>query len=363
MTNQYFGMLVSKSKYIGLKRGRRTLNDVIREEAAKKNNLIPCYIRFRHIKSGSNQVSVIIFEDGRPLEKKIPYPRVIYNLVWASPYRNRKIQYLDNKGVLVFNKVNYLEKYKFQTLLEANKEFLDYLPETQVLNAGNLKGMMKKYDKLILKPDHGYVGRGIMKLYKEENELWCLTYKVKQDKKFVWKEERFIEGNVPNRLRDVLDKDFYLIQNIIPLATYKGSPFDFRVSTQRNQYGNWEVTAIIGKVAPEGNFLTNIGQGGTQFSIEELLLEYPHLNAKELKDKMTSLALKIANYFSQTTEQIGDLGFDLAITPKGEIYYIECNFCSAYKALTIRDGKLVHDEWRKVFTTPVDYARYLLNDM
>ena len=159
-----------------------------------------------------------------------------------------------------------------------------------------------------------------------------------------------------------MEKNIYLIQNLLPLATYQGSPFDFRVSTQRNGSGNWEVSAIIGKVARKGTFLTNIEQGATSYTLDELIKEYPHLSAERLKQQIISLAINIANLYSKHIPHIADLGFDIAITPQGDIYYIECNFISAYSGFTIRKGVLLHEDWKAVFTNPLDYARFLLDN-
>jgi len=361
LSGQYVGFLIQKHLYQNLKKGGQAPKSIIiQEEAARENSLIPCYFPFKHLSAGRDQVLAIVSADGIYQEKIIQVPRVIYNREWSTPGRDRKIRYLTKKGVTVFNEGNYLKKYKFQALLEKKEEFSRHLPETKIANAQNLEYMMKKYNQLILKPDHGLVGKGIHKLYKVNEREWCLTFQIKNGKKRSWQEFRFTE-TIPKILQQLVENNFYLIQNLLPLATYQGSPFDFRVATQRNGTGHWEVTAIIGKVAGEGNFLTNIGQGGSAFTLDELIQAYPHLNADFLREQIVALAIKIANLFSDHLPHIGDLGFDFAITPDGDIYYIECNFISAYPALTMKNGVLMHDDWKNVFIKPVDYARFLLD--
>ena len=360
---QYIGFLSMKSVYNRLKNGTKEVpkSVIFREEAARNNNLIPCYFLFSHLSGSQDHITALVNENGVYQEKRIPVPRVIYNLEWTSPIREKIIKRLTQKGIKVFNEINILRKYKFQKILEANPEFHRYLPETKIGNLKNLKEMMQKYTQLILKPDNGIIGKGILKLQKVNKKDWCLSYKAREGKRRYWKEITF-QDTIPEMLQQTLENNVYLIQNLLPLATYQGSPFDFRVSTQKNGSGNWEVSAIIGKVAREGTFLTNIEQGASAYTLDELMKEYPHLNADQLRKQITSLAIKIANLYSKHVPHPADLGFDIAITPQGDLYYIECNFISAYSGFTIKNRVLLHEEWKAVFTNPIDYARYLLDN-
>lgn len=362
MSKQYIGVLLQRSLYRRLKEGKRKQIDIgFFEEAARKNNLIPCYFLVRNLAGRRDTAPALVNNNGVFQEKIVEVPRVIYNRDWNMPSRQRIINQLTKQGIIVFNEKNYLRKYKFQAILEDNKEFLRYLPETKIASPQTLKEMMQKYHQLILKPENGLRGRGIHKLQKLNKKEWKVSYKTEIGERGVWKEIIFSE-TIPEYLEQLIKKNTYLIQNFLPLATYHGSPFDLRVATQRNRTGDWEVSAIIAKVAGEGSFLTNIEQGGTSYTLNKILEQYPHLNAEHVREQIVSLAIKIANLFSRHLPHIGDLGFDFAITPKGDLYYIECNFVSGYKGFTIKDGVLLHDEWKAVFTKPADYARFLLDN-
>jgi len=362
LSKQYIGFLTQKHLYTSLKKYNQASIDIVfLEEAAEKNHLVPCYFLMSSLLEGQDSIPALVKENGRYQEKTIQVPRVIYNRECNFPRRQRKFKHLAKKGIMVFNETNFLKKYEFMALLEENHEFRKYLPETKIANTKNLKEMMQKYNQLILKPDMGFVGKGIHKLQRINEKQWCLSYQSKEGKRGTWKEITFSD-TIPEILHQLIEKNLYLIQNLLPLATYRGAPFDLRVATQRNGLGKWEVSAIIGKVAREGNFLTNIGQGGTSYALDELIQEYPHLSADHLKEQIVALAIKIANLFSSHLPHIADLGFDLAITPEGDIYYIECNFSSAYNKLTTKNGVLLHEGWEAVFTKPVEYARFLLDN-
>ncbi len=329
------------------------------EEAAERNDIIPCYFNLKNVNPNIENITALVKVDGVYIEQEIPVPRVMYNLLWTSPRRQRKIRELTSNGVTVFNEMNIRNKNRIHTILVENKKIRQHLPETKVANVVNLKEMMQKYDQLILKPDTGLISRGIMKLEKMSNKKWCLSYKSTSVKEIYWR-QIFFERTIPKFLLKTITNKIYLAQNLLSLATYQGDPFDFRVATQRNGSGKWEVTAIIGKIALEGDFSTNIELGGSPYTLEELLLEYPHLKAEKIRRKFYSLAVRIADQLGKHFPHIADLGFDFAITPQGDIYFIECNFISDYKGFAINDGVLLRDEWQAVFTTPVDYARYLL---
>ncbi|WP_423801197.1 YheC/YheD family protein [Neobacillus sp. SAB-20_R2A] len=364
MSKDFIGFIVPKglynkilkSKDPGIKKRLELF-----EEAALQNDLIPCYFRITHIGAGQKEIRALVKKDGKYQAEYVPMPKVIYNQMWASPPRLRVIKSLTRNGIYVFNENNYLRKYRFHQLLENHSELRAHLPHTEIMTSENLRNMMQQYNKLIIKPDNGFVGKGILKLEKIDASNWCLSYQDWEGTEKVWKQIWF-QDQLPPLLLQLMNQNLYLVQEIIPLATYQGSPFDLRVATQRNHSGNWEVTAIIGKVAVRGNFLTNIGQGGTAYSLETLLGEYPHLSHESLEKQISSLAVKIAEYFSKhIPEHTADLGFDIGLTADGFPYFIECNFLSAYKTLTMRDGELIYDDWESVFATPIDYARYLLD--
>lgn len=364
MSKEYIGFIIPKGLY---RKILKSNNPKIKkglelfEEAGEKNNLIPCYFRITHIVMEKNEIRALVKKNGKYQEVSVPLPKVIYNQMWASPPRLRVIKSLTRNGIYVFNENNYLRKYRFQQLLENNSELRAHLPNTEIMTIVNLQSMMQQYNKLIIKPDNGFVGRGILKLEKIDTSNWCLSYQDWEGTEKVWKHTHF-QDQLPPLLLQLMNQNLYLVQEIIPLATFQGAPFDLRVATQRNSSGNWEITAIIGKVAVEGNFLTNIGQGGTAYRLETLLQEYPHLSQESIEKQIASLAVKIAEYFSEhIPEHTADLGFDIGLTADGFPYFIECNFLSAYKTLTMRDGNLIYDDWKSVFATPIDYARFLLD--
>ncbi|MEH7505614.1 YheC/YheD family protein [Neobacillus drentensis] len=363
MSKDFIGIIITKALYNQILKSKdpaiiKRLG--LREEAGEKNNLTPCYFRITDIAAGQEQIRALVKKAGKYQAAYVPLPKVIYNQIWDSPTHLRVIKSLTNKGIHVFNEINYLKKNKFYELLAKHSELSSHLPHTEILTSENLQNMMQKYTQLILKPDNGLIGRGILKLEKIDTSNWCLYYRAWEGTKKVWKQMLF-QDQLPQLILQLMNRNLYLVQEVIPLATYKGSPFDLRVATQRNHSGNWEVKAIIGKVAGQGNFLTNIGQGGRAYSLETLLKDYPQLSHESLNKHISSLAVKIADYFSDYLPHSADLGLDIALTADGFPYFIECNFVSAYKVLALRNGELINEEWKSVFTTPIEYGRYLLD--
>jgi hypothetical protein len=136
LSEQYVGFLIQKHLYQNLKKGGQAPKSIlIQEEAARENNLIPCYFPFKHLSAGRDKVLAIVSKNGIYQEKIIQVPRVIYNREWSTSGRDRKIKSLTKKGVMIFNEGNYLKKYKFQALLEKKEEFSRHLPETKIANA------------------------------------------------------------------------------------------------------------------------------------------------------------------------------------------------------------------------------------
>jgi len=101
-------------------------------------------------------------------------------------------------------------------------------------------------------------------------------------------------------------------------------PVDFRVHTNKNKQGIWEVTAIAAKIAGAGSATTHMNSGGIVKAVDELT----DLDKDQelLKEKLISSALKISKSLEKHTEgTIAEIGFDIGIDRKGRVWLFEAN--------------------------------------
>ncbi|MGM0876098.1 MAG: YheC/YheD family protein [Bacillota bacterium] len=330
------------------------------EQAAAKNKLIPCFIRLTKLHPDKRSVVAFVNTSNGYQLMKVPRPKVIYSRILdKSPAIRRRINSLRRVGVTIFNIPNYdVEKNVIHQLLLRNERISKHLPHTEVLTKQNLRKMMTKYKSLILKQNYGERGIGAMKIDQRKND-WTLTYKTP-----LMNEYKMVKFStvLPEIIQYHIDKGDYIIQERIALATYNGNPFDMRVAVQKDGRGEFKVTGIMCKVAKENNFLTNGSQGGRTYRLDDIhSRSVPSIPLNLLQQNISVLALKIAHFLEQFFPHLADLGFDICVTAEGTPYFIECNFISDYVGGLFHKQKLLYDEWSAVFTTPFDYARYLLD--
>ncbi|MBZ5751960.1 YheC/YheD family protein [Metabacillus rhizolycopersici] len=330
------------------------------EQAAEKNKLIPCYIKLSKLRPSKRSVVAYVKTTNGYQLMRVPRPSIIYSrIIDISQAVRKRIRSLSQEGVTLFNIPNYdVEKYKIHQLLLKDEIISKHLPQTEVLTKQNLRKMMTEYDSLILKQNYGERGIGAMKL-EQRNDFWTLTYKTPKMINF----KRLHFSNIlPNILEDHIENGHYIIQERIKLATYNGAPFDMRVAVQKDGEGKFKVTGIMCKVAKKNHFLTNGSEGGQTYRLDDIHSQaIPKIPLHVLQKTISIFTIRVAHHLEQYFPHLADLGFDICLTKEGTPYFIECNFISDYVGGLFQHQKLIHDEWSKVFTTPFDYARYLMN--
>lgn len=330
------------------------------ERAAAKNHLIPCFIRLRNLHPDKKSVVAYVRTTEGYQLMRVPRPKVNYSRILdRHPVIRKRVYDLYRAGVTIFNVPNYdIEKFSIHQLLIRDKSIQKHLPHTELLTHQNLMNMLSKYNSVILKKNYGERGIGAMKIDKDINHS-TLTYKPANSTVF---EKVKFTMEIPGVVLEHIEKKDYIIQERIPLATFKGNPFDMRVALQKDGTGMFKVTGIMCKVAKDNSFLTNGSQGGKTCRLEDICpISFPSMSCERLKQDICTMSLMIANKLDKHFPHLADLGFDICITDKGTPYFIECNFISDYVGGLIHQQKLIHEEWASVFSTPLDYARYVLD--
>jgi hypothetical protein len=184
---------------------------------------------------------------------------------------------------------------------------------------------------------------------KKDNEIWEVRYNQKREA---------FTNEWPEIIRKkVLNKN-YIIQERIPLAEYQGSPFDLRVSVQKNGFGEWQVTGVVGKVAKMGNYVTNVAKGGTCKTLDELLKNFADLDDNKVYQSIEDFSIKAVTELNKYFPNLADVGLDIGLTTEGIPMFIECN--ARDLRITFKKAQM-HEVWKATYTTPISYARYLFD--
>lgn len=192
-----------------------------------------------------------------------------------------------------------------------------YIPATRIYNTSNLHQMLGQYHFVVIKPNVGGGGAGVIKV-KAEHGLYKYTYmsKTRSFSSF---------DDMTNSLWSVKKKRTYLIQQGIALATISGRPIDYRVKVVK-QDGLWEFRALVGRIARPGLFVTNLCRGGTQVKARQGL--QMSLFGNKVSSKLAEMR-RVTRLCTAILEAkypgIGSLGFDYGIDYNGRIWIFEVN--------------------------------------
>lgn len=361
MSDSRIGIMFNANMLKGLARGR-TRHEAIAfyEDAARRHGVTPVFFRIEDVHLPSMRVLAYVRQHHRYVKQSMPIPDVIHNR--AIFFRSRslkKVESLVHRGIQIFNQVNRYGKMTIHDLISKDAALLPHLPETLIATKSSVASMMSRHSSLILKPDNSSIGKGLMKLDRTENG-WKACYAVvsrKYGKR--WRTQHFHEHTLPPIIIKRITGTRYLVQETLPLATYEGRPFDLRVSVQRDHTGQWQVTGIVGKVAPLHTFVTNVAQGGTVYTFEQIAAAAcPHLSYRQMKQHIEEVSLRIVATLSDTLPHMADLGLDMGISKDGLPLFIECN--GRDQRYSFREAHLI-DTWRMTYENPMSYGIHLLN--
>jgi glutathione synthase/RimK-type ligase-like ATP-grasp enzyme len=348
LNTKLVGILISRKKYKAMKKGQTYRSHKIHEKAAKYYGFTICYFTLTHIKNKTNiKVLKKHHISNIYIEEIVGIPKVVCNRVTLRRKRTRKkLKFLIDSGSKVFNYIPFKNgKDRLNKLLENEPVLADHLPKTLTGSIQKLKMMMSQYESLVIKPVFSSLGKGIMFLEKQPGGSWILYDRREQIQK--WREIHFTD-EIPKIIENLFKKRSFIIQEKIPLASYYNRPFDLRVIVQKNSKGDWDITGLFPKVAPQ----RGIGQGEAVSKLEDF---DSTIKANYLKIKKFSL--KVAEVLETYYQHIGDLGLDIGLTDTGKLYFIECNFRGQYGSLR----KYKKSLWEKIHFTLIGYSHYLLN--
>lgn len=260
---------------------------------------------------------------------EVPFPNVVYDRL---PNRKTERQTslrlvkerLQSEYMIPWYNPGFFNKLDVNDRLQQNENINTFLPETYAFSSfSDIEQMLSKYGHVFIKPMNGSLGLGIHQILfdKVEGSYFCRYRDLTgQNKliKFSTLESlmgRIFKGKNLNRM---------LIQQGIYLLRKDKRPVDFRVHTNKDEKGNWIVTAIAAKLAGAGSVTTHVKSGGVIKTIEEVFPEIEE--QKEVKRKLADAAIKLSEALEESMEGIiGEIGFDLGIDRNGAVWLFEAN--------------------------------------
>lgn len=257
---------------------------------------------------------------------RFPLPDVVYNrLNSRSAYRQQHVKAFFRKlkthiGDTMFNP-SFFNKGTIHQLLMRDSVMRAYLPDTYVApSVDQVKRLILKHGSIYLKPLTGSLGKGIYRLSRSPDGAYLCQARF-NGKSFSRKYTKLVDA-----YRHVLPGKrcrSYLAQQGIELCRLEGNFFDFRVHLNKDSQDVWRVSAIGANVFGFNKITTH---GGWIKSIRDVLIPVFGKKAPFLEKKLRMVAIRGAKALERGLgKKLGELGFDLGIDRKGNIWLFEIN--------------------------------------
>lgn len=290
-------------------------------------------------------------------EQWLPIPDAIHNRIKissSSPEYNKLDEILKLiPSANIINRTTSVYKSKIQKILRKDQKAREYLPKTLLFKGiDTLAEMLQEFPFIYLKPVGRSLGLGIIKISRTGSYEYNAEYHNKS-------KSYLLSGNLTEiwpEVKKVMGKRAYIVQEGIPLATYKGNIFDLRVSMQKDETGTWSLSRWKVRVAAPNGIVTNISAGGTGVHIIKVMNSVFKEDTPEIMNDIKAACLIICSAIENKISGIGDLGLDIGITKDEKIYFIEANF----RELRLNGGNAEDTEnWESTFKKPIYYLNYL----
>jgi hypothetical protein len=295
---------------------------------------------------------------------EVPFPNVVYDRLPNRKTENhqalKKIKERMQEEYLIpwFNP-GFFNKWSIHRLLQSDFQAASYLPETVLHPTIELTDqMLKTYGTVFLKPVNGSLGYGLYKIiYSEQEKAYYCRYRDAQQvnrlQKFHALDKLF------HKLFEKTQLHHYIIQQGIPLLRINGQTVDFRVHTNKNEKGRWQISALAAKVAQQGSVTTHLNNGGIVKTIDEI---FPDSEQQQtITHALTEASIAISESLEKKIDgHIGEIGFDFGIDKNNKIWLFEAN-SKPGRAIFTHPKLKDHDRITKELS--LKYALYLTEKM
>jgi len=269
------------------------------------------------------------YEAGDWKRVKPPIPDVIYNRIHSRKQEftdsfNSFRNLLEKLRIPMFND-RFLSKWEVNNWLHEELQLTAHIPETKLFTKENFFELAQKFETVFVKPIHGSQGRNIIKAIRSDDSQYMIQTSFSHP--LIKDEERFSLHEAFQKIKSMLNKQVFLIQQGIPFLTYESRPLDFRVLCHKSDQYHWKVTSVIARVGAADEFVSNLARGGMMMRpVEALSHNLDSKRSLKVLEQLKFFSLEAASAISRHASGItGELGIDIGIDETGKPWLIEVN--------------------------------------
>ncbi|MCM3662885.1 YheC/YheD family protein [Mesobacillus subterraneus] len=290
---------------------------------------IPFVFGEEHIDWDTGLIRGYFFVDDGWNTMDVPFPNVVYDRL-PNRRTERKSELLSLKSrmqtdyLIPWYNPGFFSKLDVFERLQQDERAAEYLPETHQFSSFSvIERMLSNYGNIYVKPANGSLGLGIHQILfdKHKGDYYCRY----RDQDGINKLTKF--DSLEKLMRKIFHKRnlaHMIVQQGISLLRSEKRLIDFRVHTNKDEYGQWQVAAIAAKIAGQGSVTTHVNNGGVVKSLDELFEDKQERDMYE--KKLSDVSLLLSSILEKNMEGIiGEIGFDLGIDKTGRVWLFEAN--------------------------------------
>ncbi|MEH7381552.1 YheC/YheD family protein [Bacillus sp. JJ1533] len=243
-------------------------------------------------------------------------------------------------------------KWEIYNTLRQDKELSPYIPSTdQALSASAILRTLMKQHQIILKPEKGSMGKGIIGLFLHRNHVEVI-YK---DKHLLKKNQFTTRGDLKRWIDSVITSQPYLSQPYLPLHDEENRPFDIRILLQKDGQGKWVEQGRGIRLGLPNHLISNLGGGGETQSFEKWTETMTFLQKQLLSDNIHTIINRLPDVLEVHFEPLFEIGVDLGLTKDGAIWILDTNSKPGRKVI-LETNQSKEDV---LYKTPLQYCLHL----
>ncbi|MFN7249280.1 MAG: YheC/YheD family protein [Anaerobacillus sp.] len=289
---------------------------------------------------------------------EVPIPNVVYDRL-----PNRKVENLEfSKQVkerlqkeydIPWFNPGFFNKWDIHQLLVNDNKVNKHLPKSYFQpEFSDINSLIETYKHVYIKPANGSLGLGIQQLIIKDDEpfIYCRFRNNEENRLRRYSTlHRLVRRQFPQGLKGMI------AQQGINLLKWNNNPIDFRVHTNKDEHGNWRISAIAAKISGTGSITTHVKSGGEVKTVKEILRD---IGANPgITKKIHETALLLSEKIDEKMPGfIGEIGFDIGVDQSEHVWMFEAN--SKPGRTIFSHPKLKADDLQSR-RLPLEYAIYL----
>jgi hypothetical protein len=257
-----------------------------------------------------------VYENGQWLEKRKPFPNVIYNA--SPPMTDKQEQTMDRLSDLIpFTSHSIGNKMNIYRKIKAAQLFSPYLiPSAAIMTGEEVFQFLDRYQRVVMKPVNGHKGEEVMFVQKQPE-----TYVVQHEQTHLMSRpqlEAFIDQG--------LKKGRYLTQAYIPSKTKHGFSYNLRLHVQKDGAGRWGLTTVFPCITLKG-IVANLNSDGYTIMFDDFLKQEFGDEYFNVKRYVEHFAVSFARHFDSLYDHcLDELGIDVGLDSNQKLWIFEVNW-------------------------------------